>query len=209
MPVSVLAIFYGTIAAIYQSDFKRLFALSSIAQIGYITFAFSLNSHSGISAGFIHIINHALIKGALFMAVGIFALGIGSRATMSSMQGVGRQMPITFAGFVLAGLALIGVPLTAGFISKLYLFKAIFETGNGFYVALIALSSVLSVLYLWKIFEVMWLKEPVQPLKIDKEPASAYLPVWLMVGLIMIFGVYSGDVISSGIGAANALIGAR
>jgi multicomponent Na+:H+ antiporter subunit D len=89
------------------------------------------------------------------------------------------------------------------------LFKAIFETGNGFYVALIALSSVLSVLYLWKIFEVMWLKEPVQPLKIDKEPASAYLPVWLMVGVIMIFGVYSGDVISSGIGAANALIGAR
>ena len=209
MPVSVLAIFYGTIAAIYQSDFKRLFALSSIAQIGYITFAFSLNSHSGISAGFIHIINHALIKGALFMVVGIFALGIGSRATMSSMQGVGRQMPITFAGFVLAGLALIGVPLTAGFISKLYLFKAIFETGNGFYVALIALSSVLSVLYLWKIFEVMWLKEPVQPLKIDKEPASAYLPVWLMVGVIMIFGVYSGEVISSGIGAANALIGAR
>ena len=143
------------------------------------------------------------------MAVGIFALGIGSRATMSSMQGVGRQMPITFAGFVLAGLALIGVPLTAGFIAKLYLFKAIFETGNGFYVALIALSSVLSVLYLWKIFEVMWLKEPVQPLKIDKEPASAYLPVWLMVGVIMIFGVYSGEVISSGIGAANALIGAR
>jgi hypothetical protein len=65
------------------------------------------------------------------------------------------------------------------------------------------------VLYLWKIFEVMWLKEPVQPLKIDKEPASAYLPVWLMVGVIMIFGVYSGEVISSGIGAANALIGAR
>jgi multicomponent Na+:H+ antiporter subunit D len=89
------------------------------------------------------------------------------------------------------------------------LFKAIFETGNGFYVALIALSSVLSVLYLWKIFEVMWLKEPVQPLKIDKEPALAYLPVWLLVGVIMIFGIYSGDVISSGIGAANALIGAR
>ena len=147
MPVSVLAIFYGTIAAIYQSDLKRLFALSSIAQIGYITFAFSLNSHSGISAGFIHIINHALIKGALFMAVGIFALGVGSRATLYSMRGVGRQMPITFAAFVVAGLALIGVPLTAGFISKLYLFKAIFETGNGFYVALIALSSVLSVLY--------------------------------------------------------------
>ena len=103
MPVSVIAIFYGTIAAIYQIDIKRLFALSSIAQIGYITFAFSINTHSGISAGFIHLINHALIKGALFMAVGIFAGGIGQRATMNSLRGVGRQMPITFTGFVIAG----------------------------------------------------------------------------------------------------------
>ncbi len=209
MPVSVTAIFYGTIGAIYQTDIKRLFALSSIAQIGYITFAFSLNSHSGVSSGFIHIINHALIKGALFMAVGIFALGIGKRATMVSLRGVGRQMPITFAGFVIAGLALIGVPLTAGFISKLYLFKAVFETGNGLFVAIIAISSALSVLYLWKIFEVMWLQEPYQPLKIEKEPAVAYIPLWLMVIAIIVFGIYSNGVSSSGILAANALIGAR
>lgn len=209
MPVSVIAIFYGTIAAIYQTDIKRLFALSSIAQIGYITFAFSLNSHSGISAGFIHIVNHAVIKGALFMAVGIFAVGIGKRATMVSLRGVGRQMPITFAGFVIAGLALIGVPLTAGFISKLYLFKAIFETGNVFFVAVIAISSALSVLYLWKIFEVMWLQEPAQPLKIEKEPTVAYISLWLMVITIAIFGIYSHGVSSSGMLAANALVGSR
>ena len=209
MPVSVIAIFYGTIAAIYQIDIKRLFALSSIAQIGYITFAFSINTHSGISAGFIHLINHALIKGALFMAVGIFAIGIGQRATMNSLRGVGRQMPITFTGFVIAGLALIGVPLTAGFISKLYLFKAIFETGNGIYVAVIAVSSVLSVLYLWKIFEVMWLQEPLQPLKIEKEPVVACISLWLLVFTIITFGIYSTGVSSYGMNAANALIGAR
>ena len=209
MPVSIIGIFFGTIAAIYQTDLKRLFALSSIAQIGYITLAFSLNSHSGISAGFIHIINHALIKGSIFMAIGIFAFGIGKRATMTSMQGVGRQMPITFAGFVVAGLALVGMPLTAGFISKLYLFKALFETNNGILVAIIAFSSVLSVLYLWKIFEVMWLKEPTKPLKIEKEPIMAYLPVWMMVAVIVVFGVYSNDIVMSGIGAANALIGAN
>ena len=209
MPVSVIAIFYGTIAAIYQIDIKRLFALSSIAQIGYITFAFSINTHSGISAGFIHLINHALIKGALFMAVGIFAIGIGQRATMNSLRGVGRQMPITFTGFVIAGLALIGVPLTAGFISKLYLFKAIFETGNGIYVAVIAVSSALSVLYLWKIFEVMWLQEPLQPLKIEKEPVLACVSLWLLVFTIIIFGIYSAGVSSYGMNAANALIGVR
>ena len=150
-----------------------------------------------------------IIKGALFMAVGIFALGIGKRATMVSLRGVGRQMPITFTGFVISGLALIGVPLTAGFISKLYLFKAVFETGNGLFVAIIAISSALSVLYLWKIFEVMWLQEPYQPLKIEKEPAVAYISLWLMVIAIIVFGIYSNGVSSSGILAANALIGAR
>jgi len=118
-------------------------------------------------------------------------------------------MPITFAGFVVAGLALVGMPLTAGFISKLYLFKALFETNNGILVAIIAFSSVLSVLYLWKIFEVMWLKEPTKPLKIEKEPIMAYLPVWMMVAVIVVFGVYSNDIVMSGIGAANALIGAN
>ena len=142
------------------------------------------------------------------MAVGIFALGIGKRATMTSLRGVGRQMPITFAGFVIAGLALVGVPLTAGFISKLYLFRAIFETGNGLFVAIIAISSALSVLYLWKIFEVMWLKEPFQQLKIEKEPVVAYMSLWLMVITIIVFGIYSHGVSSSGIFAANALFGA-
>jgi multicomponent Na+:H+ antiporter subunit D len=128
---------------------------------------------------------------------------------MNSLRGVGRQMPITFTGFVIAGLALIGVPLTAGFISKLYLFKAIFETGNGIYVAVIAVSSALSVLYLWKIFEVMWLQEPLQPLKIEKEPVLACVSLWLLVFTIIIFGIYSAGVSSYGMNAANALIGVR
>ena len=118
-------------------------------------------------------------------------------------------MPITFTGFVIAGLALIGVPLTAGFISKLYLFKAIFETGNGIYVAVIAVSSALSVLYLWKIFEVMWLQEPLQPLKIEKEPVVACISLWLLVFTIITFGIYSTGVSSYGMNAANALIGVR
>ena len=73
MPLSIAAIFVGTILAIRENDLKVLLAQSSIAQIGYITLGFSLATGSGIAAGFIHIANHALIKGGLFMAVG--ALG--------------------------------------------------------------------------------------------------------------------------------------
>ena len=66
-PLSLLAIFIGTVIAIYQDDIKKLLAFSSIAQIGYITLAFSLKDHSGVASGFVHIFNHALIKGGLFM----------------------------------------------------------------------------------------------------------------------------------------------
>ena len=89
------------------------------------------------------------------------------------------------------------------------MFKAIFETGNGIYVAVIAVSSALSVLYLWKIFEVMWLQEPLQPLKIEKEPVVACVSLWLLVFTIISFGIYSAGVSSYGMNAANALIGVR
>ena len=88
-PLSVIAIFIGTLIAIYQDDIKKLLAFSSIAQIGYITLAFSLRDHSGITSGFVHIFNHALIKGGLFMSVGYFAILYKDRVTLSSIKGFG------------------------------------------------------------------------------------------------------------------------
>ena len=64
------------------------------------------------------------------------------------------------------------------------------------------------LIHLWKIFEVMWLQEPAQPLKIEKEPIGAYISLWLMVITIAVFGIYSHGVSSSGLLAANALVGA-
>ena len=65
LPLSILAMFAGTIMAIYEKDIKRLLAHSSVAQIGYITLAFALGTKASIAAGFIHMFNHALIKGCL------------------------------------------------------------------------------------------------------------------------------------------------
>ena len=125
-PLSLLAIFIGTLIAIYQDDIKKLLAFSSIAQIGYITLAFSLKDHSGITSGFIHIFNHALIKGGLFMAVGYFAILQKDRVTLTSLKGFGYKYPITSFALLICGLSLIGLPLTNGFISKLYLFQALY-----------------------------------------------------------------------------------
>ena len=148
-PLSLLAIFIGTLIAIYQDDIKKLLAFSSIAQIGYITLAFSLKDHSGITSGFIHIFNHALIKGGLFMAVGYFAILQKDRVTLTSLKGFGYKYPITSFALLICGLSLIGLPLTNGFISKLYLFQALYTNQMYFSIALVAISSALAVAYFW------------------------------------------------------------
>ena len=184
-PLSLLAIFIGTLIAIYQDDIKKLLAFSSIAQIGYITLAFSLKDHSGITSGFIHIFNHALIKGGLFMAVGYFAILYKDRVTLSSLRGFGYKYPITSFALLICGLSLIGLPLTNGFISKLYLFQALYTNQMYFSIALVAVSSALAVAYFWKIVEQMWFSEI--KFKSEKEDAYIYLPIWIITVSIIFF----------------------
>ena len=192
-PLSVIAIFIGTLIAIYQDDIKKLLAFSSIAQIGYITLAFSLRDHSGITSGFVHIFNHALIKGGLFMSVGYFAILYKDRVTLYSIKGFGYKYPITSFALLICGLSLIGLPLTNGFISKLYLFQALYINQMYIPIALVAVSSALAVVYFWKIVEQMWFSE-IKP-KPEKEDPSIYFPIWIITISIILFGIYSSPII--------------
>ena len=141
VPLSLAGIFVGTVMAIYEKDIKLLLAHSSVAQIGYIALGFGLASSASVAASFVHIGNHALIKGGLFMAVGGFVAALGSRANLASFVGIGRRMPITATAFTVCGLSLAGLPLTAGFISKLYLVRAILAEDAYVIAALVLLSS--------------------------------------------------------------------
>jgi multicomponent Na+:H+ antiporter subunit D len=207
VPLAVVGIFVGTIMAIYESDIKKLLAHSSVAQIGYIALGFGLATPTGISAGFVHIGNHALIKGGLFMAVGSFVAALGVRASLDSFVGIGRRMPITATAFLVCGLSLAGLPLTAGFISKLYLVRAVLETDSYLILGLVLASSALSVVYLWKIFEVMWMQPaPAKAPQLSENPAI-YLPLWIVALANIWFGVDASWLVSASRLAATALLG--
>ena len=193
MPLSVSAIFVGTIIAIYQDDIKKLLAYSSIAQIGYITLAFSMNDQSGITAGFIHIFNHALIKGGLFMAIGYFAFSSQDRVTLSSINGYGQKYPITSFALLICGVSLIGIPLTNGFVSKLYLFQALYYNHMFITIALVAISSALAVIYFWKIVESLWFSS-IKTEVVSEDPAI-YIPLWIVAISIILFGVFSAPIV--------------
>ena len=207
VPLSIAGIFVGTIMAIYERDLKKMLAFSSIAQIGYITLGIGIATSAGIAAGFIHIGNHALIKGGLFMAVGGIFLATGSRVSVMSMTGIGRKMPLTATAFLICGLSLIGLPLTAGFISKLYLVRALLDNDNLVIVGLVLASSALSVMYLWKIVEVMWVRPaPVDALEINERPAL-YIPVWIIAIANIWLGLDASWLVGAAEAAAASLLG--
>ena len=205
LPLSLVAIFAGTVLAIMENDLKKLLAQSSIAQIGYITLGYSLGNLPGVAAGFVHVVNHALIKGGLFMAAGILATRVApSRVSIANLSGMGRAMPVTSGAMLVCGLSLIGLPLTAGFISKIYLVLALIESSSWWIVGLVVLASGLSVVYFWRIVEAMWM-QPMPATGRVREDPLVYGPLWLVALANIWLGVDAGSVVAFSRQAAVAI----
>ncbi len=190
MPLSIMAMFVGSIAAIYQTDFKRLLAYSSIAQIGYMTLGLSFATQAGISAGLIHVFNHALMKGALFLVAAAVAWRMGG-TKLDVMKGLGQRMPWTMAAMIVAGLALVGVPGTVGFVSKWALVSAALERGSLGIAFLIMVSSILALVYVWKLVEIVYLQSPEVEIEKKEPPLRLLIPTWILAGASIYFGLFS------------------
>jgi multicomponent Na+:H+ antiporter subunit D len=193
MPMATLAFLVGSSVAIFSKDLKRMLGYSSVAQIGYILIASSLVTSAGLTAAIVHIFNHALIKSALFMAVGCLFWRFGS-SNIQDLAGAARVMPITMAGFVVAGLSLIGVPLTAGFISKMTLIQALLELGSVglLLLGLVLISSLMAVVYIWRVIETAYFGKPVElaPSALKGEaPWPMLVTLWVLVLANIYFGI--------------------
>lgn len=189
LPLSLVAVFSASIVAIFQDNIKRMLAYSSVAQIGYMILGLSFASVTGLTACILHLFNHALMKGGLFLALGCVVYQLGS-ADISKFAGLGRRMPWTFAAIVVGGLSLIGVPLTVGFISKWYLVLAALESGQWWVAVLVLIGSLLAVVYMWRIVEVAFFQPaPRQGPRRREAPLSLLLPTWVLIGANIFFGI--------------------
>ena len=207
LPLALAAMFYGSVAAIYQTNIKRLFAYSSIAQIGYIILGLTLSNVTGLTASILHLFNHALMKSALFMALGCIVYRTGS-VSITSIRGLGKEMPWTLAAVVLAGLSLIGVPTSVGFVSKWHLILGAIENGWWPIVFLIVASSLLAVIYVWKVVESAYLTAPTPDLPPIKEaPIELLIPLWVLIACNFYFGINADLTISIASKVANMFLG--
>ena len=206
VPLSLAAMFVGSLAAIYQTDLKRLLAYSSVAQIGYMTLGLSMANATGLTGGLLHLFNHALMKGGLFLVAACVVFRVGS-STISDLRGLAHRMPLTAAAFVVGGLSLVGVPGTVGFISKWYLVLGALERNSYFVAFLILMSSLLAAVYVWRVVEVMISQAPDKDEVRADAPVPMLFPTWILIGATVFFGLHAEWSVSVASTAANQLFG--
>jgi multicomponent Na+:H+ antiporter subunit D len=204
--LALAAILFPSLAAIYQGNVKRLLAYSSVAQIGYMILGVSLATVTGLTAGILHLFNHALIKGALFMAMGAVMFQVGS-VRIDAMRGLGKRMPWTMAAFVAGGLSLIGIPLTVGFVSKWYLVLGAVESGMWGVALMILLGSLLAAIYIWKVVEAAYFHDFLGDLSVREAPLPLLIPMWILVVANFYFGIDATFTAGVARRAAESLLG--
>ena len=207
--LALAGMFVASTIAIFQTDLKRLFAYSSVGQIGYIILGLSFNSTAGLTATIVHLFNHGVTKGAIFLLLGGVAMVMGGTG-LARVQGLGKRMPLTSFGIVLCGLSLIGVPGTAGFVSKWYLILAALEKGQWWLVFLIVASSLLALAYVWRFVEAAYFCEPpTYGAGGGTVPLSMALPAGALVAAAVYFGLDTSFTVGSATQAANMLLGGQ
>ena len=210
--LGLAGMFVASLVAIFQTNIKRLFAYSSIAQVGYMVIGIGFGTAIGLQATLLHLFNHALMKGALFLALTAVVYRLGS-AEISVFRGLGQRMPWTMAAIVVGGLSLIGMPLTVGFVSKWYLVLAAIEAGLWPIAFLIALGSILAVLYVWRLVEIAYfqkaeISDQIKAISTDREaPLTLLIPTWLLVLANIYLGIDTRLTVDTTSAVVNALLG--
>lgn len=191
--VSAVAMIFGSVLAIRQDNFKRMLAYSSVANMGYIMLGVGLSTSTtlGLTPALMHILNHALMKACMFLVAGGFIYK-ANLWYLRDFQGLGRKMPYTCIAFLLSALAMVGLPPSVGFTTKWYLIIAALEARQFIFVGLIFLSTLLMVVYFWRVIEFMYIRvgdEEKKEIKMDEIPRSMLIPVLIFASLCFIVGI--------------------
>lgn len=183
--MAVTGMIFCSLQAFFQTDVRRTLAFSSVAQVGYMLMGIGLISVAGLAGSYLHLINHAVVKGGLFLALGAMWYRFGI-TRLDDMAGLAKTMPITTAAFTVLAFSLIGVPFTAGFVSKVALAEAAAEKGWWWAVGVIMVTSIIALFYMGRMMMVAYFRDPPmvngEVVKRNEAPLLMLIP---MVGLAL------------------------
>lgn len=191
------AILWGSFQALRQTRLKLLVAYSTVAQIGYLFLAFSL-AMSGATIAWNAVVflafSHALAKSAMFLVVGNL-LRFGGHDEIIHLDRVAQRLPITTAAFALAGISIIGLPLSGGFIGKYFLLEAALRQEQWGFVIILLVGSLLSAAYIFKVISHFFTPSST-PHNSKIIPANMEWSALLLALAAILLGLFSSSVLS-------------
>jgi len=200
--LSLVTMTVGNLAALLQSNLKRMLAYSSIAHVGYMLMGLAAASVSGLSSVIFYLLVYAFTNIGAFVVIVVMARYVEGE-DLSQYAGLARRAPMLSAILTLCLLSLAGLPPLAGFFSKLYLFWAAAQAGLYITVVWGVLNSAISLYYYARVIRVMYLREPASETRVQIGLAPAVSLAAAAIGVLVI-GILSEPFINAAAGAANA-----
>jgi multicomponent Na+:H+ antiporter subunit D len=217
--LGVLSMVVGAFLAIAQNDIKRMFAYSSISQVGYIVFALGIGTPFAILGGLFHLFNHAIFKSLLFLNAGAIEQATGTRK-LDQMGGLNDRLPVTGYAGLIGSMSIAGVPPFGGFWSKLIIIIAAVQAGYFGFAVVAVLVSIITLAYYLKFQSFAFFGRLNESLSKVKEVAFTMKSAMVILALVCIvtgfmlapslkpFLQAAANVLSAGSGYGNTVFGA-
>lgn len=211
--LGAVAIVWGSLQALGQSRLKMLVAYSTVAQIGYLFIAFPLiysastvdQAAIAVTAALFHAVSHGLAKGAMFLAAGAVLVRF-DHDMIDGLRGLARRAPAQAAAFAIAGVSMLGLPPSGGFVSKWLYIRTVLETGQWWWALVVLAGGLLAAAYVFRVVGV-FMRVPEGDVTVDDVPASLSWAPLVLATLSLVAGVAAQPVLDLLLPAARVLIG--
>ncbi|MGF1506856.1 MAG: complex I subunit 5 family protein [Anaerolineae bacterium] len=207
--LGINGIFFGSLGALRTYDAKRMLAYSTFGQIGFILVAIGwgdpLTQPLALAAAIIYAVNHSFVKSSLLMLTGVVSSRTKTKtARLSEIGGVGHNMRLTGALYMLGGLALAGIPPLNGFISKLAIVQGGIDAQGWLALGLAVGGGIITLIYMMRTWQLVFQKKPDG--KPDLKPyGDSTLAPLLLIGLCVILGLFAGPLVDVSTAAVSQL----
>ncbi|TXT55636.1 MAG: Fpo dehydrogenase subunit N [Candidatus Thorarchaeota archaeon] len=211
--VSILTMIIGNLFALAEKNIMRMLAYSSIAMMGYLLIGMAVGTELGTAAALFHAFIHAIMKTGSFILIWSMAVVLGKQITYDHLIGLSKKAPMAAASFSVLILSLAGMPLTAGFWSKLILFQSAVEVGMWWLALIALLNSVFSLGYYLRVLKVMYMDGDHSTKSTDDSANELNLPRIPMIAVIissiavLILFIMPGILLDYAVEAATFLLG--
>jgi NADH-quinone oxidoreductase subunit N len=196
----------GNLGALVQTNVKRMLAYSAIAHAGYLLVAFAAAPEAGISAAMFYAASYTAMNLGAFIVVSHFANAGERYVTLDDYTGLGRRSPLLAMTLTIFLISLIGIPATAGFFAKFYVFSAALKASLVWLTIIAVVNSAIGAYYYLRVIVMMYMRDPTQEIPVMHIPAGVTASLLCSVAAVIYLGILPGRVLEFATRSAQALL---